>query len=150
MRASIYYLHSVNYRSIFLFSGLFILPNNGISNKLIWPFAEQAIMFTDPCFTSLGPKAISGEYVYVSGSADQDGFYFGETTDGRRGLVPGNYLELVPNLAAPPYRTASAEVSNGKLTVSESHRVGGAESPVSKCFELFELDGKVRFASNFG
>ena len=34
----------------------------------------------------------------------KDGFYIGETTDGRRGLVPGNYLELVPNLNAPPYR----------------------------------------------
>ena len=55
-------------------------------------------------------------------------------------------MELVPNLAAPPYRTASAEVSNGKLAVTDTHRVGGAESPVSKCFELFELDGKVGFA----
>ena len=47
--------------------------------------------------------------MYVSGTADQDGFYVGETTDGRRGLVPGNYLELVPNLNAPPYRMRDSD-----------------------------------------
>ena len=46
----------------------------------------------------------------MSGTADQDGFYVGETTDGRRGLVPGNYLELVPNLNAPPYRMRDSEL----------------------------------------
>ena len=83
-----------------------------------------------------------GEYVYVSGTADQDGFYLGETTDGRRGLVPGNYLVLVPNLAAPPYRlrdeNATAHLGNlNDLAVA-------TDSPISstKCSELFELDGK--------
>ena len=63
--------------------------------------------------------------MYVSGTADQDGFYLGETTDGRRGLVPGNYLELVPNLAAPPYRLSldseiySNKVLNGHLLLND-------------------------------
>ena len=109
--------------------------------------------------------AILGEYVYVSGTADQDGFYIGETTDGRRGLVPGNYLELVPNLNAPPYRMRDSEHHSGSpLTdlvnqnnqnqghvsghVVGSHSHVGIQQPsaspiLSRCMEMFELDGKV-------
>eukprot|EP00118_Oscarella_pearsei_P026273 m.309695 g.309695 ORF g.309695 m.309695 type:complete len:1622 (+) comp47390_c0_seq1:223-5088(+) len=37
-----------------------------------------------------------GEYVYVYGSVDEDGFYEGETEDGRKGLVPSNFIDQVP------------------------------------------------------
>ncbi|XP_048369800.1 peripheral-type benzodiazepine receptor-associated protein 1-like [Sphaerodactylus townsendi] len=37
----------------------------------------------------------AGEYVYVCGEMDEDGFYMGELTDGRRGLVPSNAVEEV-------------------------------------------------------
>lgn len=114
---------------------------------------------------SLVEITILGEYVYVSGTADQDGFYIGETTDGRRGLVPGNYLELVPNLNAPPYRMRDSEHHSGSpLTdlvnqnnqnqghvsghVVGSHSHVGIQQPsaspiLSRCMEMFELDGKV-------
>ncbi|KAL8197415.1 UNVERIFIED_CONTAM: hypothetical protein K2H54_023739 [Gekko kuhli] len=35
----------------------------------------------------------AGEYVYICGEVDKDGFYVGERTDGRRGFVPSNLVE---------------------------------------------------------
>ncbi|KAL1454406.1 hypothetical protein WDU94_010668 [Cyamophila willieti] len=35
----------------------------------------------------------AGDYVLVWGQIDEDGFYEGELMDGRRGLVPSNYIE---------------------------------------------------------
>ncbi|XP_069766501.1 RIMS-binding protein 2-like isoform X3 [Narcine bancroftii] len=37
----------------------------------------------------------AGEYIYVYGDMDEDGFYEGELMDGRRGLVPSNFIERV-------------------------------------------------------
>nr|XP_056715037.1 RIMS-binding protein 3A-like [Euleptes europaea] len=37
----------------------------------------------------------AGEYVYVCGDMDEDGFYEGELMDGRRGMVPSNMVEEV-------------------------------------------------------
>ncbi|XP_056140316.1 peripheral-type benzodiazepine receptor-associated protein 1-like [Lampris incognitus] len=37
----------------------------------------------------------AGEYIYVYGDMDDDGFYEGELMDGRRGLVPSNFVEHV-------------------------------------------------------
>ena len=34
-----------------------------------------------------------GDYVYVYGEMDDDGFYHGRLVDGQRGLVPSNYVE---------------------------------------------------------
>ncbi|XP_062815400.1 peripheral-type benzodiazepine receptor-associated protein 1 isoform X2 [Anolis carolinensis] len=37
----------------------------------------------------------AGEYIYVYGEMDDDGFFEGELMDGRRGLVPSNFVERV-------------------------------------------------------
>jgi hypothetical protein len=37
----------------------------------------------------------AGEYVYVYGDVDEDGFYFGEKEDGQKGMVPSNFIEQV-------------------------------------------------------
>ncbi|XP_051540773.1 peripheral-type benzodiazepine receptor-associated protein 1-like isoform X2 [Myxocyprinus asiaticus] len=37
----------------------------------------------------------AGEYIYINGDMDDDGFYEGELMDGRRGLVPSNFVERV-------------------------------------------------------
>ncbi|XP_073472632.1 peripheral-type benzodiazepine receptor-associated protein 1 isoform X4 [Aquarana catesbeiana] len=37
----------------------------------------------------------AGEYIYIYGDMDDDGFYEGELMDGRRGLVPSNFVERV-------------------------------------------------------
>ncbi|XP_004628202.1 RIMS-binding protein 3C [Octodon degus] len=39
----------------------------------------------------------AGDYVYVFGDLDEDGFYEGELEDGRQGLVPSNLLEQIPD-----------------------------------------------------
>ncbi|XP_026653077.2 peripheral-type benzodiazepine receptor-associated protein 1 isoform X4 [Zonotrichia albicollis] len=37
----------------------------------------------------------AGEYIYIYGDMDEDGFFEGELMDGRRGLVPSNFVERV-------------------------------------------------------
>lgn len=37
----------------------------------------------------------AGDFILVFGGVDQDGFYTGELLDGRRGLVPSNFIEKV-------------------------------------------------------
>ncbi|XP_016059714.1 PREDICTED: RIMS-binding protein 3B-like [Miniopterus natalensis] len=39
----------------------------------------------------------AGDYVYIFGDMDEDGFYEGELEDGRRGLVPSNLVEHIPD-----------------------------------------------------
>ncbi|XP_037351533.1 RIMS-binding protein 3A-like [Talpa occidentalis] len=39
---------------------------------------------------------MAGDYVYIFGDMDEDGFYEGELEDGRRGLVPSNLVEQIP------------------------------------------------------
>ena len=49
--------------------------------------------------------------------------------------MPGNYLELVPNLSAPPYRLRNDAPNSPTNHLS-------TDSPIAKCSEIFELDGK--------
>ena len=37
--------------------------------------------------------SFAGDYILVWGDADEDGFFDGELLDGRRGLVPSNFVE---------------------------------------------------------
>ncbi|XP_072455797.1 RIMS-binding protein 3A-like [Notamacropus eugenii] len=37
----------------------------------------------------------AGEYIYIFGDMDEDGFYAGELMDGQRGLVPSNLVEQI-------------------------------------------------------
>ncbi|XP_003419350.2 RIMS-binding protein 3C-like [Loxodonta africana] len=39
----------------------------------------------------------AGNYLYIFGDMDEDGFYKGELEDGPQGLVPSNLVEQVPN-----------------------------------------------------
>jgi len=36
---------------------------------------------------------LAGDFILVFGNLDDDGFYYGELLDGRRGLVPSNFVE---------------------------------------------------------
>lgn len=40
----------------------------------------------------------SGDYVFISGEMDEDGFFEGELIDGKKGLVPSNFVEKVPDV----------------------------------------------------
>ena len=37
----------------------------------------------------------AGDYLYVFGEMDEDGFYQGQLMDGETGLVPSNFIERV-------------------------------------------------------
>uniref|UniRef100_A0A8C5HDL4 RIMS-binding protein 2 n=1 Tax=Gouania willdenowi TaxID=441366 RepID=A0A8C5HDL4_GOUWI len=72
----------------------------------------------------------AGEYIYVYGDMDDDGFYEGELMDGQRGLVPSNFVDRVSDddvmstyhpetgdiLAAAPSDQASAFAVPAPLT----------------------------------
>uniref|UniRef100_K7FHQ1 TSPO associated protein 1 n=1 Tax=Pelodiscus sinensis TaxID=13735 RepID=K7FHQ1_PELSI len=58
----------------------------------------------------------AGEYIYVYGHMDEDGFFEGELMDGRRGLVPSNFVERVPDDDLASDLTQSS--SHGRSTSS--------------------------------
>ncbi|XP_071506772.1 RIMS-binding protein 2-like [Diadema antillarum] len=45
----------------------------------------------------------AGDYIYVYGDPDEDGFYEGELMDGRRGLVPCNFIERIAEENLPDF-----------------------------------------------
>ena len=55
---------------------------------------------------------VAGQYVYVFGDVDGDGWYVGELTDGTRGLIPSNLVEEVPGDGRPDDTTVSPETSD--------------------------------------
>uniref|UniRef100_A0A8C3UTC2 RIMS-binding protein 2 n=1 Tax=Catharus ustulatus TaxID=91951 RepID=A0A8C3UTC2_CATUS len=98
----------------------------------------------------------AGEYIYIYGEMDEDGFFEGELMDGRRGLVPSNFVERVSDddlmMFLPPelndlthssYQEkslVSASTSSGdksELSIEEgsisplASREGDQEEPVS-------------------
>jgi hypothetical protein len=40
----------------------------------------------------------AGETIYVHGNVHDDGFYLGEKEDGRKGLVPSNFLKEISSM----------------------------------------------------
>uniref|UniRef100_A0A3P9MJL8 RIMS-binding protein 2 n=1 Tax=Oryzias latipes TaxID=8090 RepID=A0A3P9MJL8_ORYLA len=64
----------------------------------------------------------AGEYIYVYGDMDDDGFYEGELMDGRRGLVPSNFVERVSDddfMSA--HQPDTGDASHNSLLVSSLH-----------------------------
>ncbi|KAF6715440.1 Peripheral-type benzodiazepine receptor-associated protein 1 [Oryzias melastigma] len=64
----------------------------------------------------------AGEYIYVYGDMDDDGFYEGELMDGRRGLVPSNFVERVSDddlLSA--HHPETGDASHNSLLDSSLH-----------------------------
>ena len=46
---------------------------------------------------------LSGDYLFILSECDDDGFYFGETLEGKRGLIPSNFIEKVKDLNKESY-----------------------------------------------
>lgn len=55
---------------------------------------------------------VAGQYVYVFGDVDEDGWYVGELTDGTRGFIPSNLVEEVSGDEPPDDTSASSESSD--------------------------------------
>ncbi|XP_042355019.1 LOW QUALITY PROTEIN: peripheral-type benzodiazepine receptor-associated protein 1 [Plectropomus leopardus] len=64
----------------------------------------------------------AGEYIYVYGDMDDDGFYEGELMDGRRGLVPSNFVERVSDDdVMSTHHPETADMSHNSLLDSSLH-----------------------------
>ncbi|KAM8898027.1 peripheral-type benzodiazepine receptor-associated protein 1 isoform 5-T5 [Spinachia spinachia] len=64
----------------------------------------------------------AGEYIYVYGDMDNDGFYEGELMDGRRGLVPSNFVERVSDDdVMSSHHPETGDVSHNSLLDSSLH-----------------------------
>ncbi|XP_041656722.1 peripheral-type benzodiazepine receptor-associated protein 1 isoform X3 [Cheilinus undulatus] len=64
----------------------------------------------------------AGEYIYVYGDMDDDGFYEGELMDGRRGLVPSNFVERVSDDdVMSAHHPETGDVSHNSLLDSSLH-----------------------------
>ncbi|XP_067262703.1 RIMS-binding protein 2 isoform X1 [Chanodichthys erythropterus] len=64
----------------------------------------------------------AGEYIYVYGDMDDDGFYEGELMDGRRGLVPSNFVERVSDddfMSSHPHQ--AGDLSHNSFQESSFH-----------------------------
>ena len=55
---------------------------------------------------------VAGQYVYIFGDVDEDGWYVGELTDGTRGFVPSNLVEEVSDDGQPDDTRVSPETSD--------------------------------------
>lgn len=97
-----------------------------------------------------------GEFVIVYGDMDDDGFYEAESLDGRRGLIPSNYVERLPPEelvdfhASYPNNPAITSASYGPPAISGSsfHGVGQtlSENPLSgQRFTVGRSNVEVRF-----
>ncbi|XP_060911853.1 RIMS-binding protein 2-like isoform X7 [Labrus mixtus] len=65
----------------------------------------------------------AGEYIYVYGDMDDDGFYEGELMDGRRGLVPSNFVERVSDddVMSGAHHTETGDATHNSLLDSSLH-----------------------------
>nr|XP_046266138.1 RIMS-binding protein 2 isoform X3 [Scatophagus argus] len=64
----------------------------------------------------------AGEYIYVYGDMDDDGFYEGELMDGRRGLVPSNFVERVSDDdVMSTHHPGAGDMSHNSLLDSSLH-----------------------------
>lgn len=64
----------------------------------------------------------AGEYIYVYGDMDDDGFYEGELMDGRRGLVPSNFVERVSDDdVMSSHHPETVDMSHNSLLESSLH-----------------------------
>ncbi|EPQ02785.1 Peripheral-type benzodiazepine receptor-associated protein 1 [Myotis brandtii] len=73
----------------------------------------------------------AGEYIYIYGNMDEDGFFEGELMDGRRGLVPSNFVERVSDddlLTSLPSELADLSHSSGPELSFLSGGGGGSSS----------------------
>ncbi|XP_034496346.1 peripheral-type benzodiazepine receptor-associated protein 1 isoform X3 [Ailuropoda melanoleuca] len=73
----------------------------------------------------------AGEYIYIHGNMDEDGFFEGELMDGRRGLVPSNFVERVSDddlLTSLPPELADLSHSSGPELSFLSGGGGGSSS----------------------
>ncbi|CAM1313222.1 BZRAP1 (predicted), partial [Pycnogonum litorale] len=68
------------------------LPGKGQVQVFVAKYTYDPLMHSPNENPEAELSVTSGEYVIVYGDMDEDGFYDGELPDGRRGLVPSNFV----------------------------------------------------------
>ncbi|KAM9780711.1 RIMS-binding protein 2 isoform 21-T21 [Syngnathus typhle] len=92
----------------------------------------------------------AGEYIYVYGGMDDDGFYEGELVDGRRGLVPSNFVEPVSDddvMGTDPPETIELSHNSSLHSASHQHHLH-ASVRASDRSELSSVCGPASASSN--
>lgn len=82
----------------------------------------------------------AGEYVFIFGDMDEDGFYEGELEDGRWGLVPSNLVEQIPDPdilgclppAFPDLGPTRLLPGQGKALKEDTGKAGKAQGAVDR------------------
>lgn len=69
----------------------------------------------------------TGDHIIVYGEMDEDGFYTGETADGRRGLVPSNFLRELTQTG-----TNQSSMSQSRAVLTRDQRTRGSQNSVSR------------------
>lgn len=70
----------------------------------------------------------AGEYLFVYGHMDEDGFYKGELMNGRTGLVPSNFVEIVPEEDLDEFY-AALQITTQEQSSHNSSQVEEDEEP---------------------
>uniref|UniRef100_A0A674IIQ5 RIMS-binding protein 2 n=1 Tax=Terrapene triunguis TaxID=2587831 RepID=A0A674IIQ5_9SAUR len=74
----------------------------------------------------------AGEYIYIYGEMDEDGFFEGELMDGRRGLVPSNLIEEVSDddlmTFVPPKTSDVSHTSDHEMSFLSRSASSGEKS----------------------
>ncbi|KAH1180106.1 peripheral-type benzodiazepine receptor-associated protein 1-like [Mauremys mutica] len=74
----------------------------------------------------------AGEYIYIYGEMDEDGFFEGELMDGRRGLVPSNLIEEVSDddlmTFVPPKTSDLSHTSDNEMSFLSRSASSGEKS----------------------
>uniref|UniRef100_A0A8C3S852 RIMS-binding protein 2 n=1 Tax=Chelydra serpentina TaxID=8475 RepID=A0A8C3S852_CHESE len=74
----------------------------------------------------------AGEYIYIYGEMDEDGFFEGELMDGRRGLVPSNLIEEVSDddlmTFVPPKTSDLSHTSDHEMSFLSRSASSGEKS----------------------
>ncbi|XP_066929546.1 serine-rich adhesin for platelets-like [Clytia hemisphaerica] len=69
---------------------------------------------------------IAGQYLYIYGDVDKDGFYIGETKNGERGLIPSNLIQRVEDEFAInedlPFDVSDSDLSEVKKKLQQKQK----------------------------
>ncbi|VDP85779.1 unnamed protein product [Echinostoma caproni] len=79
----------------------------------------------------------TGDHITVYGEMDEDGFYAGETADGRRGLVPSNFLRELPSGSGP----IPSSTNSSRPLLMRDQRTRGSQNSIARVTKPYEDRG---------
>ncbi|CAF4417370.1 unnamed protein product, partial [Adineta steineri] len=71
--------------------------SNGNPSGVLWQDINDPLKDSPNDHPEIELPLKSGEYYLIYGDIDEDGFYDGRNLDGRYGLIPSNFIELITN-----------------------------------------------------